>query len=241
MKGARNSARVGSGFGERGARDDAPAPDLHVRRDELVAQYRRYAVKIARSIAASLPINVEIDDLAGWGYLGLIEAATRYDASRGVKFRSYAHHRIRGAILDGLRREFGGSAPPEEREKGEGLRDRARAEVCLDAGFALDDLCGEGGRGRPEDPFSVPGAVFDSPDRGTWLGEVRVRLEDAMCVLTPLERMLVHHYYVNGETVQSLARELNLSKSWLSRVHARALAKLRVRLLEQTADREAFV
>jgi RNA polymerase sigma factor for flagellar operon FliA len=218
--------------------------DARERRDALVAQYRRYVLKIARSIAASLSVNVEIDDLAGWGYLGLIEAATRYDASRGVAFRSYAHHRIRGAILDGLRWEFGapsqrGASSCDDAETAAG-----RTELCADASYAWDDAHGDGEpRQRRQDELwpSRGGAAFDPPDKGTWLGEVRVRLEEAMEALTPLERMVVQHYYVNGETVQSLARELNLSKSWLSRVHSRALGKLRAELLARAEDPEAYV
>ena len=65
----------------------SPHDDV-ARRDQLVEQYRFYVLKVARSVADSLPVHVEIDDLIGYGNMGLLEAASRYDPSRGARFHS---------------------------------------------------------------------------------------------------------------------------------------------------------
>jgi RNA polymerase sigma factor for flagellar operon FliA len=76
----------------------------NVAAEQLVLACRGLVRAIARKVLASLPAHVELDDLIQDGMCGLIGAARRYNSRRGVPFRLYAKHRIRGAILDGLRR-----------------------------------------------------------------------------------------------------------------------------------------
>lgn len=71
--------------------------------NDLVEQNLSFVVAIAREIHARMPGHVELDDLISWGNFGLIDAAKKYDPTRENKFKTYAHWRIRGAILDGLR------------------------------------------------------------------------------------------------------------------------------------------
>lgn len=199
------------------------------RRNALITQYRPYVYKIARSVAVTLACRVNVDDLAGWGFLGLIEAAARYDASRGVSFRTFAHSRIRGAVLDGLRLEFGGlPALPVTWRDEDGEIDNA-IELCADAGYEEHVFLGSIDHTR----------AFDSPDRHLWLVELRDRLEDALATLTPLERDLVEHRYVYDQPLQAFAAERRMSKSWFSRVHRRALQKMRSHLVRAARKRRA--
>jgi RNA polymerase sigma factor for flagellar operon FliA len=73
------------------------------RRNVLVTQYIHCVDKVARRLARKLPRHVDVDDLRSAGMLGLIEAAERFDATRGEKFETFAEFRIRGAMLDDLR------------------------------------------------------------------------------------------------------------------------------------------
>ena len=192
---------------------DEPRPSAP--RDALVVANRPYVLKLARELVENVTIHVEIDDLIGWGHMGLVEAAERYDATRGVRFRTYAHHRIRGAMLDGLRKEYGtmnaGSAVEEHAVPSR----RDGDVVCADSAYRQDDL------------------VF--------IAEVRARLADALDTLSPLERAIVHHHYYNGQPVHLLSSSTNLSKSWLSRVHTRALSKIRASLLARASGPEAYL
>ena len=211
-------------------RAPADPDDAIARRDALVTRHRPYVIKVAKSVADALPLHVELDDLIGWGLLGLIDAAARYDARRGVTFLSFAHHRIRGAMLDGLRRDFDHSSavplPSDESLDAEG------DGACADAGYGP-----VGGDSRLRGRLRRASVQ----DRHVHLREIRERLNRAMEGLSPLERSVLEHHYLHGEPVQLLAFHVNVSKSWLSRVHTRALAKLRIRLLANSTRREAYL
>lgn len=69
-------------------------------RDQLVMDYAQFVTFIAGRIAAKLPDSVAIDDLVSAGFLGLMDAIQKFDPNRDNKFKTYAEHRIRGAILD---------------------------------------------------------------------------------------------------------------------------------------------
>lgn len=199
-------------------------------RNDLVTRYRHYVLKIARSVAIAIPHHVDVDDLVSWGYMGLLEAASRYDPSRGTSFRTYAHHRIRGAIFDGVRRELGLNA------SGLGLVFETlsgRRQMVGDAGYDADDAH------SPRRSRSVLLHREPAQDRQVWLAEVRARLETAMASLTPNERAVVHQHYMLGRPMRHVALGTRYSKSWLSRIHSRALAKMRNRLLAE--GKEAFL
>ena len=207
-----------------GYESDRCVHDL-AQRNALITQYRPYVHKVARSVAAQLGLRGNTEDLASWGYLGLIEAAERFDPARGVSFRTFAHTRIRGAVLDGLRLERGGSHRLARRMRSyhelvDGLR-----ETMLDGGYVS---------GMEAPPREVH-RCFDSPDRHLWLVELRDRLENALSILTPLERDLVENRYLRDRSLQSYAAERRMSKSWFSRLHKRALVKMRLQLLRSAA------
>ncbi len=101
-------------------------------RKSLVTAYYPLVRHVARRVAASLSHKVELDDLEGYGAEGLLDAVDRFDASRGAQFSTFAAHRIRGAIYDGVRRTDW--AP----------RSLRRREREIHANFA--DLCTEHGR-----------------------------------------------------------------------------------------------
>ena len=185
-------------------------------RDLLVVNYRPYVLKLARDVAETMTFHVEVDDLIGWGHMGLIEAAARYDPRRGVTFRTFAHRRIRGAMLDGIRREASLATMRSNLEE-------AGAAAC---GVETDFVCAD---------------VAYAQDEHVLRREIRAVLDRAMETLTPLERAIVHHHYYRGEPVQLLVGTTRFSKSWLSRVHARALSKLRDCLLARARGHEAYL
>ncbi|MBK6532688.1 MAG: sigma-70 family RNA polymerase sigma factor [Deltaproteobacteria bacterium] len=76
-------------------------------RDALIVAHQGLVRRVARTMVRSVPRHVSVDDLVGFGQLGLIDAATRFDPSRGVQFNTFAYYRIRGAIFDQVRKEHG--------------------------------------------------------------------------------------------------------------------------------------
>lgn len=209
--------------------DPLPGPELVEkdleRRNELVLSLRPYVIRVAHAIVMTVPTFIELDDLIGWGNLGLIEAAERFSESRGVPFRSFAHYRIKGAIYDGLRREFGSHVPSQLLS--EELYPENSELICGDAAYS------EGG------PAELLRLATDlSPDHLVWIAELRGLVDEAMETLQPIEREVLHHRYFLDKPVVSLAGARNLSKSWLSRVHTRALAKLRDEFQQRLVQRE---
>ena len=80
------------------------ASDSYQSQEELITQHINLVKRIAHHLAVRLPSNIEIDDLFQAGMIGLLEAANNFDASRGASFDTYAGIRIRGAMLDEVRK-----------------------------------------------------------------------------------------------------------------------------------------
>ena len=212
---------------------------------------RAIAVQVRNQISERL----ELDELVGYGSEGLIDAAERYDPVHGVKFSTFAWHRVRGAIYDGLR-EMG------QLKRG----DYARLQVALRAGELLENLA-ERERGAAEAAAGVPPtpsveddlralhevlssvaasyvASFEAlGERGLELATddqpfdevlaartVLPRVRRALATLPERERHFIEKHYFEDKTLLEAGAELGLSKSWASRLHARAIALLRERL-----------
>lgn len=208
-------------------------------RDEesLLAEHDASVRRIAARLCAQLDVSLERAELEAWGRLGLVEAQRRFDPERGVRFSTFAYYRIRGAMIDGLRRS--------------GYVSR-RAHAKLRAAEATDDLAessagarspeGAAARARVIDDTLgkisaayVISAVGQDPDepRGAdaeQTAETRQLaslMGDALAALPEREQKLIRAVYFDGRTLESVSSELGLSKSWGSRLHARALAQLR--------------
>ena len=185
-------------------------------RNRLIVRYRPYVVKLARQLAEVANYHVEIDDLVGWGHMGLVEAAARFDETRGVTFRTFAHRRIQGAMFDGIRKHYG---PPA-------LVPLQDAVADMVADCALESTCADGG-------YAQVRYVLE--------GELRAAIAEALAELTPVEQEIVRHHYFDDEPVIELTRSTSFSKSWLSRLHARALGKMRAALLARERTMEAYL
>ena len=207
---------------------------------------------IARQLARELGRAAELDDLRAMGHQGLLEAARRFDEGRGVTFRRFANYRVRGAMLDGVRK----SAPLPRRAH---ARIRALEAALLVAETASED---SGAGGVASDPRASeqkltehladmatamavgllatpaigdegePAAVDHgvSPEEAVAQAELRKIVVDALEELPSDERELVRRHYLEGERFDHVAASLGLSKSWGSRLHTRAVARLTKRL-----------
>jgi RNA polymerase sigma factor for flagellar operon FliA len=207
---------------------------------------------VARQLRRQLSLDVPLEDLQSYGHEGLLQAARRFDESRGVPFRRWANLRIRGAILDGVRSY--GNVPR-----------RVYAQIrALQASDALQDAKVEDDAARPA-PDTPEGAdqaltgylramatamavqflaspkgdeldrVVDdddsvSPENLAERKELVMQLRDVLGTLPDNERTLLERYYFEDVTLEEAGRELGLSKSWASRLHARAIETLEKRL-----------
>jgi len=208
--------------------------------DAFVEEYRPLVGSIAQKVSRQLDLRGDSDDLMAAGYQGLLEARTRYDASRGVKFNTFAYYRVRGAMVDWVRRQgfhsrrawermraaeaadLVGESIVDERAADPGARgDRKRTAAALDAAL-----------GKVSAAFVMAAVGQDreqtdeTPESELLGGEQAERVREAVERLPDRERALIMGYYFEDRRFDEVAEELGISKSWASRLHAKALSLL---------------
>ncbi len=210
---------------------------------------------LARRLAASMPHSIDMGDLVQDGVMGLIDAAHRFDEDRGIKFETFAERRVRGAMIDALRREAWPRGVRRVRRELEAARETLRRELGHEPSLA--DLAAKVGSdekrlgrtilrintiestsplasGDHLDETSLPAALVpsepESPDSAYERSEVRERIRDAMATLPARERRLVSLYYFGDVTMKQIGAELGVNESRVSQLHARAIQRLRAAL-----------
>jgi RNA polymerase sigma factor for flagellar operon FliA len=210
---------------------------------------------LARRLAASMPHSIDIGDLVQDGVMGLIDAAHRFDESRGIKFETFAERRVRGAMIDALRREAWPRGVRRQRRELEAARETLRRELGHEPSLA--DLAAKVGSDEKRlgrtivrintiestsplasadrvDETSLPAALVpsepDSPDTAYERTEARERIKDAMATLPARERRLVSLYYFGDVTMKEIGAELGVNESRVSQLHARAIQRMRAAL-----------
>ena len=184
---------------------------------------------LARRVAASMPNSVDVSDLVQDGMIGLIDAAQRFDGSRGIKFETFAERRVRGAMIDALRRDAWPRGVRRARRELEAAREKLRHQLGCEP--SLSDLAShlgfdEAHLGRTIMRISTiestsPLATADSvdeanlppmmvpsepaaPDAECELHEVQDRIRAALAALPPRERKVVGMYYYGDATMKEI-------------------------------------
>jgi RNA polymerase sigma factor for flagellar operon FliA len=216
-----------------------------------------FVESLARRVAATMPHSIDIGDLVQDGMLGLIDAARRFDEDRGIKFETFAERRVRGAMIDALRRDAWPRGVRRIRRELEAARESLRRE--LGAEPTLADLAarvgsdetrlgktivrintiestsplstGENIDGATLPPVLVPSEP-ESPERAYERCEVRNRIRAAIASLPPRERRVVGMYYFGEVTMKEIGHEIGVNESRVSQLHARAIQRLRRALCE---------
>ncbi len=231
-------------------------------RQKLLEEYLPLVKNVAGRMAMGFPKSVELNDLVNTGVIGLIEALTNFDPSRGVKFETYAVPRIRGAILDELRSldwvprstraksrviekttsklENQLGRPPSDVELAKSLKISttelfsALDDVASTTMLSLDELIY-----KEEDNRQVP-RVETVEDLGTEsaLGdmekeELKAYLTQAISHLSEQERLVVALYYYEELTLKEIGEVMQISESRVSQIHTKAVLKLRGMIKEK--------
>src|SRR3984893_2546382 len=226
---------------------------------------------LARRMAASMPTSIDIGDLVQDGVIGLIDAAHRFDEDRGIKFETFAERRVRGAMIDALRRDAWPRGVRRQRRELDAAREALRRELGHEPSMA--DLAARVGSdekrlsrtivrintiestsplatGEHTDESSLPPALVpsepDAPDTAYEKGETRDRIRAAIQSLPWRERKVIGLYYYGEVTMKQIGAEIGVKKSRVSQLHARAIRRLREALGEmgpqQIAEmRKAFL
>ncbi len=225
-------------------------------RKEILEKYGPYVRSLAATVRKQFSAQLELDELISYGQVGLLEAADRFDAKVGANFLTFAHYRIKGAIFDGLRKmgilrgsDARGAYASErasaylgnlsDRDAGLGNRGRAVDDDVRDISDAVTGLAmvfatslSAGGDGGMPDE-SLPA------DQRMELEQLKTRVKAALDKLPEKERKLLQGYYFQGKTLEEAGAEIGQSKSWASRLHARAIEYLKKELAEEDEEDES--
>lgn len=216
--------------------------------DRLVLQHAELVKRIAYHLAGRLPPSVEVDDLIQAGMLGLLEAASNYAANRGASFETYAGIRIRGAMIDALRkldwaprsvhrkaRAVAAVVQEIERRTGRDARD---VEIAEGMGVTLDEY-----HSIVQDAASCRLASLDEATAATAAGPAdpfaeaaderfRVALTRAIEGLPERERLVMSLYYSDGLNLKEIGAVLKVTESRVCQLHGQALVRLKARLVD---------
>lgn len=221
-------------------------------REKLIIEYAPLVKLVAGRLNMYLGFSVEYDDLVGYGVFGLIDAIDKFDTMKDVKFETYASLRIRGSILDQIRKmdwiprtirdrqkKIDFATKEVEAEKGSAATD---AEIAKKMNISEDEYLDwqsqmkvinlvslnefmEQGADIPEDPSK--NMRFDRPEEVVEKEELKKMLKKALDLLTEREKKVILLYYYQELTLKEIAEVLEVSESRVSQLHTRALQKMK--------------
>ena len=224
---------------------------------QLVERHAPLVKRIAHHLLARLPDSVQLEDLIQSGLEGLLEAANSYDAGKGASFETFAAIRIRGAMLDEMRRgdwsprsvhrnarrlaeahsqlESALGRPPSDTEVAEQLDVpvadyQSMARDTLSARlFSLDEPTGgEIAQSRADNYADTA----EGPEHQVARQQAQQRLAEAIKTLPERDQLLLSLYYREELNLKEIGQVLGVSESRVSQLHSQAALKLRSRLLE---------
>jgi RNA polymerase sigma factor for flagellar operon FliA len=201
------------------------------RRNELVLSHMHLVREIAKRVKQRLPPCFDADDLEQAGMLGLIDAATKFDPRRKVAFGAYARLRIRGEMVESVRKRNWREAMNQPLAE---YRDPDR----FTASSGNSNMGGElrGGPRETKDPDSHLAIVASIESR-----ERRELVDEALATLPPREAIVVEMYYRRDVEIREIATKpgFGVNKSRVSQIHHSALRRMKVHLERRGFKRAA--
>ena len=229
-----------------------PTPEL---REQLIIEYAQLVKLVAGRLSMYLGHNVEYEDLVSYGIFGLIDAIDKFDAEKNVKFETYASLRIRGAILDQIRkmdwiprtvrqrqRKIDDAIKQVEMRTGKTASDE---DIAREIGISDEELgtwqsqlkvtnvvsLSEFEETGPEPVMDAThNSHFAQPEDVVQEEELKQMLIDSLELLTEKERRVVELYYYEEMTLKEISRILEVSESRISQLHTKALVKMRKKM-----------
>lgn len=224
-------------------------------REQIIIEYVPLVKLVAGRLNMYLGYTVEYDDLVSYGVFGLIDAIDKFDYDKGIKFETYASLRIRGSILDQIRKmdwiprsvrqkqkQIESAVAKLEKEKGVNIKDKDIAEelgISVDEyrnweGMAnisniasLDEFMEQGAEGTVKE---FRNTTYLEPEEAVDRDEKKRMLMEALELLTEKEKKVVLLYYYEELTLKEVASVLEVSESRISQLHSKALEKMKKHL-----------
>lgn len=222
---------------------------------EIVERYAPLVKRIAHHLLLRMPASVQIDDLIQSGMIGLLEAAKKYDVTKGASFETYAGIRIRGSMLDEVRK--GDWAPRSVHRKSRKVAEAIKAieartgkdakdpdiakelEIDLNAYYAIlqdasgsrlfsfDDIM-EG----DDSAIELAAGELPGPCDGLQRSTFKAHLAKAIEGLPDRERLVLALYYDEELNLKEIGEVIGVSESRVSQIHSQAAMRLRARLTD---------
>ncbi len=224
-------------------------------REKIILEYAPLVKLVAGRLSMYLGYNVEYEDLVSYGIFGLIDAIDKFDFSKEVKFETYASLRIRGAILDQIRKmdwiprtlrqkqkkieiamkeieaESGKTASDEEIANRLGIEEVEfqdwQSQMKITNVVSLNEYLEQGS----EIPYEKNSPVkFTAPEDFMEKAELKEKLKDALELLTEKEKKVILLYYYEELTLKEISHILEVSESRISQLHTKGLMKMKKKL-----------
>ena len=224
-------------------------------REQLIIEYAQLVKLVAGRLSMYLGHNVEYDDLVSYGIFGLIDAIDKFDLEKNVKFETYASLRIRGAILDQIRKMdwIPRSVRQRQRKIDEAMKQiemrtgktASDEELAKQLGLTDEELCSwqtplkvtnvvslnEFEETGPEPMIDSAHPVrFSQPEEVVEEEELKEKLAESLELLTEKERRVIELYYYEDMTLKEISKILEVSESRISQLHTKALNKMRKKM-----------
>ncbi|MQN01398.1 MAG: FliA/WhiG family RNA polymerase sigma factor [Lachnospiraceae bacterium] len=227
-----------------------PTPAL---REKLIIEYSPLVKIVAGKMSMYLGKTVEYEDLVSYGIFGLIDAIDKFDIHKDVKFETYASLRIKGSILDQIRkmdwiprtirqkqRQLDTAAREiEERTGHEATDEELAEELGMDEEeyysfvsslkvtnlVSLNEFMDAGGNEPAMD--TKKNSYFEQPEEKVSREELSRKLKDALDLLTEKEKKVIVLYYYEDLTLKEISEVMSVSESRVSQLHTKALKKMR--------------
>ena len=238
------------------------------KRDQLVVDHLPLVKFLAQRMAAKLPPSVEVNDLISAGVIGLMDAVEKFQPERGVKFKTYAEQRVRGAMIDSLRsldwaprslrkkeravesayyrleQSLGRAVSDEEVAKELGLEMEEFYRWLNDLnGVSLGAVTSIGNEESDGETTDLLEYIPDAPEQNPYFMFEKSELRDSLTTsienLPEKERLVISLYYYEELTMREIGDVLGVNESRVSQLHTKAIMRMRGRLRWQWRERPA--
>lgn len=231
-------------------------------REEIIKKYLYLVKYVAGRVAIGLPPNVDFNDLVSYGILGLLDAINKYDVSQGNKFETYAVSRVRGSIMDELRKldwaprllrkkareidrkckeleeKYGRSASDDEVAQALNISQAELNSVYSDLNsttfLSLDEVWQNDDGNKPISRLqTVEDCLITNQFHYLQQTEVKAILAQAINQLPEKEKLVVVLYYYENLTLREIGEILDVSESRVCQIHTKVVTRMRVSLLKK--------
>lgn len=225
-----------------------------IRRNKLIEEYYNYVQKIAWGLASKLNWNITHDKLTSFGIDGLIQAIEKFDLSKNISFKTYANRRIKGSMIDGIRRED--KVPRSVRLKQSNIQkikhkiekekniQITEDEAVIKSDYDLKDYYKNYNYYNPSSFYSIENLSNTEKedikqDMNSILIDKKNKIPEEKIIqkeffnkllnsnFTDIERKIILYYYYYNFTMEDISKELNISESRICQIHKNIIPRLK--------------